>query len=92
MGEQTSDIIRPLAVPLPNQPLSLHFYLSLQRMGEQSADWPLDRTLEATAPYAATAAAVAADLGLPCLDLFNLLQKVTRRGGTSVMVHGCVRG
>ncbi len=50
-------------------------------MGEEAADWPLDRTLEATAPYAAAAAAVAADLGLPCLDLFNLLQKVTQQQG-----------
>ncbi|KAG2428151.1 hypothetical protein HXX76_011831 [Chlamydomonas incerta] len=46
-----------------------------QRFGERAAAWPLDRTLDTVAPYARAAAAAAAELGVPCLDLFNLLQQ-----------------
>ncbi|PNH12363.1 GDSL esterase/lipase At5g62930-like protein [Tetrabaena socialis] len=49
-------------------------------MGEQARDWPLDRTNDHTARYAHTAVAVAADLGLPCLDLYALLQQEERWG------------
>ncbi|KAG2428152.1 hypothetical protein HXX76_011832 [Chlamydomonas incerta] len=47
----------------------------LWRVGEQSKDWPLDRTQEATQPYARAAAEAAAELGVPCLDLNTLLQQ-----------------
>ncbi|KAG2451099.1 hypothetical protein HYH02_004367 [Chlamydomonas schloesseri] len=47
----------------------------LWRVGEQASDWPLDRTQEATEPYARAAAELAAELGVPCLDLNTLLQQ-----------------
>ncbi|GFR50784.1 hypothetical protein Agub_g13049 [Astrephomene gubernaculifera] len=47
----------------------------ISRMGEQAREWPLDRTSAVTAEYARAAAAVAADLGLPCLDLHTLIQQ-----------------
>ncbi|KAG2483419.1 hypothetical protein HYH03_017726 [Edaphochlamys debaryana] len=52
----------------------------ISRMGEEARDWPLDRTAEHTAPYAREAAAVAADLGVPCLDLHSLLQQEDQWG------------
>ncbi|KXZ45651.1 hypothetical protein GPECTOR_52g50 [Gonium pectorale] len=57
------------------------------RMGEQAADWPLDRTLEGTAPYAREAVAVAQELGTPCLDLQTLLQQEDR-WGDQLLVDG----
>ncbi|PNW78398.1 hypothetical protein CHLRE_09g399073v5 [Chlamydomonas reinhardtii] len=47
----------------------------LWRVGEASKDWPLDRTQEATQPYARAAAEAAQELGVPCLDLNTLLQQ-----------------
>ena len=55
--------------------------VATQRVGEASKDWPLDRTQEATQPYARAAAEAAQELGVPCLDLNTLLQQVRRGGG-----------
>ncbi|GLC36212.1 hypothetical protein PLESTB_001368000 [Pleodorina starrii] len=47
----------------------------IRQMGEQARDWPLDRTFDHSGEYSKAAAAVAKELGLPCLDLFSILQK-----------------
>ncbi|GLI65253.1 hypothetical protein VaNZ11_008740 [Volvox africanus] len=46
----------------------------IQRMGEQARNWPLDRNFATSAEYSKAAVDVAKELGVPCLDLFTLLQ------------------
>ncbi|EFJ51849.1 hypothetical protein VOLCADRAFT_79531 [Volvox carteri f. nagariensis] len=50
----------------------------IQKMGEQARDWPLDRNFATSAQYSKAAADVAKELGVPCLDLFALLQEEDR--------------
>lgn len=50
---------------------------AVQRMGDEAHDWPLDRTFHSTAEYSRVAKEVAKEMGVPCLDLFTILQEVS---------------
>jgi len=59
---------------------------TLQKVGKASSDaMPLDRTNEHTAGYAAACMAVGKEMGVPCVDLYNGLQK--EQVGSSVRLE-----
>ncbi len=47
----------------------------IQRMGPEAASWPVDRTNAYTGQYARACLELAAELGLPSVDLWTAMQE-----------------